>query len=86
MISHGSNFGVTSHAFVLDLGDETRVAIHIIGHRLQATVGKKHKVRPFCVVSVAGIVMAEVVATVVSRMPSEVVFGRFAFLAGRLWK
>ena len=65
---------VLSLSLIRDLGHVARVAVHVVGDLLQATVGKLHVVGPLGVVAVAGLLVAVVVGgVVVLHDPVEVV-------------
>ena len=63
-------------ALVADLRHVARVAVHVVGHLLQAAVGELHVVGALGVISVAGLLVAEVIAGVfIPHGVVEVVLG-----------
>ena len=67
---------VASLALVADLCYVARVTVHVVSHLLQAAVGKVYVVGALGVVSVAGLLVAEVVAGgVILHGVVEVVLG-----------
>ena len=65
-----------SGAGVGDISDVARVAVDVVGNVLDATVGELHVVGSLGVVTVAGLLVAELVAGgVVVHGPLEVVLG-----------
>ena len=72
----GVGVGEASHAVVLDVGHVAVVTVHEVSDGLQAAVGEVHGVHALGVVTVAGLLVVEVVAGgVVLYGPLEVVLG-----------
>lgn len=68
--------GVAGLALVLDIGHVTFVTVDVVGDGLEAAVGKLHGVHALSVVTVAGLLVVEVVAgRVVLYRPLELVLG-----------
>ena len=68
--------GVLGLPFVVDFGDVTGVAIHVVSDSLPTTVGKIDVVRSLRIVPIPGLLLSEIVVVFVN-LPIEFVLGVF---------